>query len=77
MALRILERFPIYTPHINNWKTNVMSALIPGEQRQSILLQGKPLEDGDKFKYLGSMLIANDQVTKKIEARFAFSRLQS
>ncbi len=39
----------------------VMSALIPGEQRQTVLLQGEPLEDVDKFKYLGSMFVANGQ----------------
>ncbi len=42
-------------------KTKVMSSLIPGEQRQPVLLDGEPLEDVDKFKYLGSMFIANDQ----------------
>ncbi len=36
-------------------QTKVMSALIPGEQRQSVLLDSEPLEDADKFKYLGSM----------------------
>ncbi len=36
-------------------KTMVMSSLIPGEQRQAVLLDGEPLEDVDKFKYLGSM----------------------
>ncbi len=38
-----------------------MSALIPGEQRQAVLLDGGPLEDVDRFKYLGSMLFANGQ----------------
>ncbi len=38
---------------INASKTKVMSALIPGEQRQAVLLDGEPLEDVDKFKYLG------------------------
>ncbi len=32
----------------------VMSSLIPGEQRQAVLLDGEPLEDVVKFKYLGS-----------------------
>ncbi len=40
---------------INALKTKVMSALIPGEQHQAVLLDGEPLEDVDKFKYLGSM----------------------
>ncbi len=44
-------------------KTKVMSALTPGEQRQTVLLAGEPLKDVDKFKYLGSMLIANGQGT--------------
>ncbi len=35
---------------INTSKTEVMSALIPGEQRQAVLLDGEPLEDVDKFK---------------------------
>ncbi len=35
---------------INASKTKVMSALILGEQRQAILLDGEPLEDVDKFK---------------------------
>ncbi len=43
---------------INASKTKVMSALIPGEQRQAVLLDGEPLEDVDKFKYLGSMFVA-------------------
>ncbi len=41
---------------INASKTKVMSALIPGEQRQAVLLDGEPLEDVDKFKYLGAAL---------------------
>ncbi len=58
-----------------------MSVLIPGEQRQATLFDGEPLEDADKFKYLGSMLIANGQVIKKDRSRIildrsAFSRLQ-
>ncbi len=35
---------------INASKTKVMSTLIPGEQRQAVLLDGEPLEDVDKFK---------------------------
>ncbi len=46
---------------INARKTKVMSALIPGEQRQIVLLDGEPLEDIDEFKYLTSMFIANGQ----------------
>ncbi len=42
---------------INASKTKVMSALIPGEQRQAVLLDGEPLEVVDKFKYLGSMFV--------------------
>ncbi len=44
---------------INASKTKVMSAHIPGEQRQAVLLDGEPLEDFDKFKHLGSMFVAN------------------
>ncbi len=35
---------------INAAKTMVMSALIPGEQRQAVLFDGEPLDDVDKFK---------------------------
>ncbi len=37
---------------VNASKTKVMSALIPGEPRQAVLLDGEPLENADKFKYL-------------------------
>ncbi len=40
-------------------KTKVMSALISGEQRHAVLLDSEPLEDVKKFKYLGSMFVAN------------------
>ncbi len=53
---------------INASKTNVLSALIPGEQRQAVLLDGEHLGDVDKFKYLGSMIVANGQGTGEIEA---------
>ncbi len=48
----------------------------------TVLLDGEPLEDVDKFKYLGSMFVANGQGTEEIRsrinlARSAFSRLQS
>ncbi len=46
---------------INASKTNVKSAFIPSKQRQAVLLNGEPLEDVDKFKYLGPMLVANSQ----------------
>ncbi len=67
---------------INASKTKVMSALIPGEQRQAVRLDDEPLEDVEKFKYLCSMLVANGQGTGEIRsrinlARSAFSRLQS
>ncbi len=65
---------------INASKTKVMSALIPGEPRQAVLLGGEPLEDVERFKYLGSMFAANGQGTEEIRsrinlARSAFSRL--
>ncbi len=67
---------------INASKTKVISALISGEQRQAVLLDGEPLEDVEKFKYMGSMLVANGQGTGEIRsrinlARSTFSRLQS
>ncbi len=60
----------------------VMSALISGEQRQVVLLDGEPLEGIDKFKNLGSMFVANDQGTEEIRSRVnlalsLFSRPQS
>ncbi len=67
---------------INPSKVRVMSALIPGEQCQVVLLDGEPLDDVDKYKYLSSMSVANGQGTEDIRsiitlARSAFSRLQS
>ncbi len=54
----LLEAINIYPAAVgtlsNASKTKVMSALIPGEQRQAVLLDGEPLEDVDKFKYIGS-----------------------
>ncbi len=59
-----------------------MSALIPGEQRQDVLLDGEPLEDVAKFNYLGSDFVANGQSAEGIRsrinlARSAFSHLHS
>ncbi len=51
---------------INASKTKVMSARIPGEQRQAVLLGGEPLEDVDKFKYLGSIFVANGGICLRI-----------
>ncbi len=45
---------------INTSKTKVVSALIPGKQRQAFLLAG------DKFKYLSSMFVASGQGTEQI-----------
>ncbi len=66
--------------YINASKTKEMPALIPGEQRQAVLLDGE--EDVDKFKYLGSVFVANGQGTEETRSRInlsrsAFSRLQS
>ncbi len=49
---------------INAPKTKVMSALIPGEQHQDILLDGKPLEDVDTVKF-----VANSQDTEETRSR--------
>ncbi len=56
----------------------MMSTLIPGEQRLAVLIDGEPVKDVDKFMYLGSMFVANGQVTEEITsiinlARSAFS----
>ncbi len=67
---------------INASKIKIMLALIPGDQRQAILFDGEPLKDVEKFKYLGSMFVANGQGTEEIRSRInlarpAFSRLRS
>ncbi len=51
---------------MNASETKVMSALIPGEQRQAVFLDGEPLEDVERFKYLGSIFVANGQGTEEI-----------
>ncbi len=82
----LLEAINLYPAAVgmlrNASKTKVMSELIPGEQRQAVLLDGEPLEDVNKFMYLGSMFVANGQGTEEIRSRFnlarsEFSRLQS
>ncbi len=52
------------TRFIDASKTKVMSALIPGGQRKVVLLGSEPLEDVDKFEYLGSMFIEDGQGTE-------------
>ncbi len=47
---------------INASKTKVTPALIPGEQ-----LDDEPLEDDDKFKYIGLMFVAKGQGTEEIK----------
>ncbi len=53
---------------INALKTEVVSVLIPGEQRQAVLRDGEPFEDVDKFKYLGSVFVARARVPRRSEA---------
>ncbi len=49
-------------------KATVMPAL--GKQRQTVLLDGEPLEEVDKeFKCLGSTFIANSQGIEEIRSR--------
>ncbi len=67
---------------INTSKIKVMSALIPGEQRQAVLLDSEPLKGVDKWKFLGFMFATNGQGTEKIRRRVnlacsGFSRLRS
>ncbi len=42
-------------------KIKVMLAFIPGKKHQATLFDGEPLEDNDKFKYLGSMFVQNSR----------------
>ncbi len=67
---------------INASKTKELLKRTPGKQRKADLLDGEPLEDVDKFKYLSSMCFANVQGTEKILDRisvacFALPRLQA
>ncbi len=62
-------------------RRKLMPTLNPHEERQAVLLDGEPLEDAYKFKYLGSRFIASGQGTKQIRnrvnlARPAFSHLK-
>ncbi len=58
---------------INASKTKVVSALSRGEQRQTVFLDGEPLEGVDKFKCQGT-----EKIRGRIHlARSASSRLQS
>ncbi len=59
---------------INASKTKVMSALIPGDQRQAILLDAEPLEDVEKCQYLCSMFVAYGQGTEEIRSRINLAR---
>ncbi len=59
---------------INASKTKVMSAIISGEEREAVLLDGEPLEDVDKFKHLGSIFVANGQGTEDIRSRINLLR---
>ncbi len=52
-------------------KTKVMSALIPGEQLHAVLPDDEPVQNGDKFKYFGSLLIENDQGTREISVNLS------
>ncbi len=51
-----------------------MSALIPGELRQVILLDGESLEYVDNFKNLDPMFIANGQGAEVIRNRINLAR---
>ncbi len=39
-----------------------------------VLLDGEPLEDVDKFKYLASMFVANGQGAEEIRSRINLAR---
>ncbi len=60
--------------HINASEIKGMSALNPTDQRQAIFLDGEPLEDVDKFRYLGPKVIANGQSTEEIRSRVNLAR---
>ncbi len=51
-----------------------MSTLIPGEQRRAVLIDGEPVKDVDNFMYLGSMFVANSQVTEEIRSSINLAR---
>ncbi len=87
------ERYKAYKAAINHHattigmrisatKSKVMSALIPGTQRQVGLLDDEPSRSVDKFKYVNSMFVANGQGSEEIRSRInlhrsTFSRQQS
>ncbi len=51
-----------------------MSAPIPDEQRQAILLEGEPLEEVDEFKEIGSMFSTNGKVIEEVKSRVNLAR---
>ncbi len=56
--MQVTHHAATFTMRINASKAKVMSALIPGEQRQAAQFDVKPFEDGDKFRYLSLIFIA-------------------
>ncbi len=55
-------------------RTKVRSAIIPGEQRQAVLLDGEPLEEVDKFKHPSSMFVAIVRGTEEIRSMITLTR---
>ncbi len=56
-------------------KARMMSALIPGEQRPAVLLNGELLEDVYKFKYRSSIFIANSPGTEEVRSKINFDHV--
>ncbi len=56
---------------INVSKTKAMSTHVPGVQLHAVLLDDEPLQNVDKFKYFGSLLIENDQGTREISVNLS------
>ncbi len=59
---------------IDTSKTKVTSALIPGAKRQTVLLDDESMEDVEKVRYLGSMVIGNGQGIEEVRSRANLAR---
>ncbi len=62
---------------INVSKTKVMSAFMPGEQRQTVFHDGEPLEDVEKCYHFGSMVVTYGQGNEDIRNKIGLVRTHS